>query len=404
MRVAMISVHACPLAVLGGPTSGGLNLYVRKLAQELGRLGVEVDVFTRAENYVAPKVIKMGRKVRVIHLRAGPRRHFSPKTIFPYLKEFLQGAKSFGKDEGRQYDLVHGHYWLSAWVGQRLAKNWQVPLICMFHTLGRQKNEVAREEAEREPQVRIEVEEQAIKAADKIIAATQEEKRELVTFYKAMARSIEIIPPGVDLSLFYPQGKQAAREKLGIKFGGKIILFVGRLDPVKRIETLLRSVALLPKGDFCLFIIGGKVSKKDNQMNRLAKLTASLGIGSRVRFLGSQSQKRVALYYSASDIFVLPSAYESFGLSVLEAMASGVAVVASRVGGLPFLVKEGQTGFLFPSGNQQALREKLEILMRNDRLRERLGRNATVEAVSYSWQAVARKILAVYQNLVKVDI
>jgi len=404
MRVAMISVHACPLAVLGGPQSGGLNLYVRQLAQELGRLGIEVDVFTRAENYVAPKVVKMGRNVRVVHLRAGPRRHFSPKKIFPYLPEFLRSAQSFAQEESRQYDLIHAHYWLSAWVGQRLAKNWQVPLVCMFHTLGRRKNEIAREEAELEPPVRIKVEEETIKSADRIIAATMEEKKELVVSYKAASRRVEIIPPGVNLLLFYPRGRQLAREKLGVKFNGKIILFVGRLDPVKRIETLLEAVALLPKGDFCLFIIGGKVSKKDSQMSIFRKLTANLGIGSRVRFLGSQSQKRVALYYCASDIFVLPSAYESFGLSALEAMASGVAVVASRVGGLPFLVDDGRTGFLFPSGNQQALRKKLEALLRNEKLREKVGRNAAIEAVSYSWQAVARKILVIYQSLVKVDI
>ena len=409
-RVAMLSVHTCPLATLGGKETGGMNVYVRDLSREFSRRGIYVDVFTRSQNPRLPRVSpRLGHRGRVIHLPAGPEAPYDKNLVFDHLPEFSAGVIRFVEREQVSYDVLYSHYWLSGEVAWTLRERWGTPVVQMFHTLGHMKNRVAQRSSERESSRRIESETRIVGFADRLVAATPAEKAQLTWLYGADPCRISVISPGVDLRRFHPIDKDLAKSAIGAPEHRRMILFVGRIEPLKGIDTLLRAVALVAQNhpdwlsNACVAIIGGDPSKdgraENAEMARLQALWTELGISELVTFLGAKDQDTLQYYYSAAEVVVMPSHYESFGMVALEAMACGTPVIASEVGGLAFVVRDGVTGFHVPERDPQALAAKIELLLSDEPLRMRLGRRATCWGESYGWPVIADRLLDLFQGV-----
>lgn len=400
LRVALLSVHTCPLAALGGKETGGMNVYVRELARELSRMGVAADVFTRSQNADIPRVVPLAEHARVIHLPAGPQAPMPRERIHGHLDEFVAGVEAWRRAEGLDYDLVHGNYWLSGVVGLALRARWGVPLVQMFHTLGRLKNG-ARIAAEREPALRIAEERRIVAGADRLVAANSIERGQLVAEYEADPAKIAVIPCGVDTGLFAPGDAGAARAALGLG-GGPLLLYVGRIAPIKGLQTLLDAVGCLRGAGHParLVVVGGDADdRRDRHETEIRRRVAGLGLGHAVTFAGAQPQDRLRDYYVAADATVLPSYYESFGMVALEAMACGSAVIASRVGGLQTTVRDGVTGLLVSEGDPCALAETVARVLDDGALRWRLGREGVRWASSHRWPCVAEAVCREYAAL-----
>ncbi len=416
-HVAMLSVHTCPLALLGGKKTGGMNVYVREFSRELGRRGIHVDVFTRSQDDCQPRVRHdLGFGGRVIHIPAGPEKPIPVVEISNYLDEFVSGVVAFAREEGIRYDLIHSHYWLSGLVAEGLQAAWssdpagkgKIPIVQMFHTLGLMKNRIALADDQKAGSERIAGEKRIIKhIADLLVAATPAEVAQLNWLYGANTEKLRIAPPGVDLELFHPLPQEAAKAQVGIPVHHRNILFVGRIEPLKGVDTLFRAIALIQKRrpeavkDVCVAVIGGDpwATNPDEEMARLQDLRQELGILETVSFLGAKDQERLPYFYAAADMVVMPSHYESFGMVALEAMAVGTPVIASEVGGLAFLVRDGETGFHVPSRDPEALAEKIYTLLTDTACRRQMGANAIRHARKYSWANTADRILPIYAEL-----
>lgn len=414
-RVALLSVHTCPLALLGGKKTGGMNVYVRELARALDAWGVTVDVFTRSQDDCQPRIVHaIGQRGRVIHIPAGPEMPLPVAQIANYVDEFTEGVLAFAAAEGLSYDLLHGHYWLSGLVAERLCIEWQdersrrMPFVQMFHTLGEMKNRIAQNESERAPQSRLEGEQHVVQVADALVAATPAEYEQLVTLYNALPKKIATIPPGVNLARFQPLPQAEARKQIGMSYGAHNVLFVGRIEPLKGIDTLLDAVARLRQSrpeltaTTCLTIVGGDpwADTLDEEMARLQQLCDALGLDDLVTFAGAKDQAVLPRYYAAADVVVMPSHYESFGMVALEAMAMGTPVIASEVGGLAHLVQDGVTGFHVPAGDGNVLSRRLERLLSDPALRQSMGQKARAHAEGYDWCEISHRLLQLYGKLV----
>jgi len=407
----MLSYHTCPLATLGGKDTGGMNVYVRDLTRELGRHGVGVDVFTRSQDEHVPHVLhNLGFGNRIVHVPAGPETPVSRDRLVDHLPEFVAGIRAFSESKGLRYDLIHSHYWLSGLAALELRQVWSRPIIQMFHTLAAMKNRVARSPEERATPLRLDSEARLMREVDRIVAATQAELAQMQWLYHADTSRVVVIPPGVDTGRFYPIPADEAKEFIGISPADRLILFVGRIEPLKGIDTLLEAFSILNKESvlhshrLCLAVIGGEPDVTQEQMTaemaRLRSLSASLGLADLVTFLGRRDQDSLPYYYSASEAVVVPSHYESFGLVALEAMACGRPVVASETGGLAYLVRDGETGFHIPAGDAASLAERLRELLEDSELRERLGRQAAEYARGFAWPLAVHQILDLYGALV----
>lgn len=412
-RIAMLSVHTCPLAMLGGKKTGGMNVYVRDFSRELGREGVQVDVFTRSQDDCQPRIKHdLGYDARVIHIPAGPEKPIPVAEISNYLDDFTEGVLGFAQAEELHYDLIHSHYWLSGLVAEKLRAAWsengrRVPIVQMFHTLGHMKNRIAQSEAEQAPQARIDGETHVMQTVDRLIASTPAEQAQLNWLYGADMDKVVVIPPGVDLERFTPIPKAVAKERVGIPGHDKNIIFAGRIEPLKGIDTLLKAMALIQMRyphlieNVCVAIIGGDPwsDNPDAEMARLQEMRLRLGIHDFVTFLGAKDQDILPNYYAAAEMVVMPSHYESFGLVALEAMAMGTPVIASEVGGLAFLVRDGENGFHVPSRDPEALAERIYTLLNDEACRQQLGRQAYKYARQFAWPNIVQRMMQVYGDV-----
>ena len=308
LHVAMLSVHTCPLAALGGKETGGMNVYVREVSRELGRMGVSVDVFTRSQNPTIPRVVSLGERARVIHLPAGDEAPMARVRVHGHLDEFVDGVDAWRIARSIDYDLIHAHYWLSGVAALRLKARWSVPVMQMFHTLGRLKNRVARTAAEQEPAIRLHEETRIVGDCDRIVAANVVERAELLRDYGAPASRIATIPCGVDTDLFVPGDRGPARARLGLD-ERPMLLWVGRVAPIKGLDTLLDAVARLRATGRAarLLIVGGDTDEpmSDHEVS-LRRRIERLDLADSVRFVGPQPQGVLPTYYVASDVTVLP--------------------------------------------------------------------------------------------------
>jgi D-inositol-3-phosphate glycosyltransferase len=402
-RAAFISVHTSPLASLGGKDAGGMNVYVRELACNVAKLGLPVDVFTRRTSIDAPEVLEICKGVNLINIAAGPPEPVDKNSLYLHLPEFAEHMALYALRAGVRYDVAHAHYWLSGWTAHLLKRYWDLPFALMFHTTAHMKNRVSPV-AEHETTLRATKEHRLVTLADSIIAANPDERADMIWRQHAPSDKICTIPPGVDIELFQPMNKTDSRNTLGIETDRKMVLFVGRIDPIKGIDTLLEAFAHVSTQHLgtLLAIVGGDLDENDEPVGPLAAVkreAAGLGIIDNVRFFGSQPQNQLPIFYSAADVVHVPSRYESFGLVAVEAMACGAPVVASRAGGLIFTIEDGETGFLIAIDHPAEHAEAICRILDDTGLGASMGLNGHLAAQKFSWNAVASSVIHVYKRL-----
>lgn len=393
--MAFITFHACPLAAPGEGKSGGMNVHVLQLARALGDLGIQVDIFTRQHSESHGSVEKISPSVRVVHLAAGE--PDAPlEDLFGCLPEFLEGVREFQQSYGFSYQAVHSHYWLSGWVGRGLAQAWAVPHIVTFHTLALIK--LQSRAGEKEPLQRQQTERELMASADQIVAFSPHERDSMVRLYEADPSRIRLVPCGVDLTTFRPLDQEESRKKLGLN-GDKVFLYVGRIESLKGLDLLVHTTAQLDTCQGIRVLVVGGDNGKDQEIERLRQLAEELDVSDVIDFVGRVEQEELPVYYSAADVCVVPSFYESFGLAALESMACGTPVVASRVGGLSTIIQHGRTGYLKSWRCPEAFANSLEMIISSKSLQDSMGLAARRRAEGMGWDRVAAKMANTYQSL-----
>ena len=323
------------------------------------------------------------------------------------LARIYSNILEFASTKCIQYDLIHSHYWLSGIAARDLQAAWKVPIVHMFHTLGVMKQRVARINEETEGEYRLKGERDVLGISDRIVVSTPAEFAQLQWLYQCDTRKVTIIPPGVDTSRFYPIPKDEAKEYIGLSTQQPILLYVGRIEPLKGIDTLIQALAIMRRSgsEVCLTIIGGDPEEstfdRASEVSRLKTISEQAGVADVITFLGKRSQDSLPYYYSAAEAVVVPSHYESFGMVALEAMACGVPVVASQVGGLAFLVQDGVTGFTVPVDEPEALADRLMRCVNQPDLQKQLGRQAADLAGEYAWEKIAARMLNLYRQVIE---
>jgi D-inositol-3-phosphate glycosyltransferase len=395
MKIAMLSVHSCPLGKLGEKNTGGMSVYIRELARELGRRGHLVDVYSRSHESVHDRIVEFGPNARIIHLKAGEDEEIHKLAIYPHLADFASELENFRRGNGLRYDLIHSHYWLSGWAGKWIQWWWDIPHITMFHTVGAVKNAIGI--GEPEPELRINTEKELIKGCQRIISSTHREKEDLIRYYSASPEAISVIPCGVNLNLFKPIDKATALRHLGLN-GEAIILFVGRIDPLKGVDKLLMAMAYLERPTLKLIVIGGDEGSR-REVERLKRLSRHLEIHDSVVFHGLVKQDTLPHFYSAADLCVVPSYYESFGLVALESLACGTPVVATKVGCIESVIRPGETGYVVKDNAPRRLADKIALLLSgsNGRLGSREAIRATI--TRFRWSTIADAVVDQYREV-----
>ena len=404
-RVAMISLHTSPLDQPGTGDAGGMNVYVIELSRRLAQRGIAVDVFTRARSSALPKVVEAYDGFLVGHVQAGPFEGLTkselPGQLCTFAREVLRAEAAHPVGH---YDAVHSHYWLSGQVGALARDRWQVPLVHSMHTMAKVKNAALAEGDTAEPTARLIGEEQVVEAADLLIANTKLERQQLIDLYDADPTRVEVIHPGVDLSVFQPSGRAAARAELGLPEHGYVFLFAGRIQPLKAPDVLLKAVAVLLEQDPALReklvvpVVGGPSGTGLEHPESLANLAEELGISDVVRFVPPVTQAELATWCAAATAVAVPSYNESFGLMAVEAQAAGTPVVAAAVGGLTTAVADGVSGLLVDTHEPRDWAAALRRLIDDPELAERLSVGAVAHAAEFSWDVTATRTLAAYEQ------
>ncbi|MDJ0796460.1 MAG: glycosyltransferase family 1 protein [Calothrix sp. MO_167.B12] len=404
-HIALISVHGDPAIEIGKEEAGGQNVYVRHVGESLAQLGWQVDMFTRRVNLEQDKIVNHHPNCRTIRLEAGSTEFVPRDHIFGHLPEFVDNFLEFQQENGITYPLVHTNYWLSGWVGRQLQEMQGSKQIHTYHSLGVVKYNTTQ----KRPAIantRLAIEKQVLERAETVVATSPQEKEHMRSLVSGKG-NIDVIPCGTNIQLFGGVDKQSARAQLGIDPQTKVVLYVGRFDPRKGIETLVRAVGKsgLRQSQNIQLIIGGgsRPGHSDgNERDRIEQIVTELGMGEMTQFAGRLSQKVLPIYYTAADVCVVPSHYEPFGLVAIEAMASGTPVVASDVGGLQFTVVNEETGLLAPPQDADAFAVAIDRILNNPQWRDRLGVAARKRVESkFSWDGVAAQLSELYMQILQ---
>ncbi len=413
-RVAMVSLHTSPLDQPGTGDAGGMNVYVLELARRLAARQVEVDVFTRSTGSGLPPVVDVSDGIRVHHVSAGPyeglTKHELPAQLCVFAREVLRTEAYHSPG---YYDLVHSHYWLSGQVGALARDRWGVPLVHTMHTMAKVKNAAMALGDTPEPMARLIGEEQVVAAADMLVANTDDEAKQLIDLYDADPGRVEVVHPGVDLGTFRDVGTKAARDRLGLAADGPLITFVGRIQPLKAPDVMLRGVAVLLdlhpelRSTLTVAVVGGPSGSGLERPDSLVRLAEDLGIDALVRFVPPVSQDELVDWYAASTLVCVPSYNESFGLVAVEAQATGTPVVAAAVGGLPTAVRDGRSGLLVSDHEPASYAAAFERVLLEPGLHDRLAEGAEAHAQQFGWDRTAASMLTVYaraQEKMRADV
>ncbi len=412
-RIAFLSEHASPLATLGGADAGGQNIYVGEVSRNLGRCGFAVDIFTRRDNADTPEVVEWGTGVRVIRLLAGPIQPRPKDELWPYMPEFRDSLLRFMERDETHYDLIHSNFWMSGWVAIELQRRLNIPAVQIFHAMGKTKRR-HQKKVDTSPGDRIKTEKDIIREVDRIIAQCPSERSELIEDYGANPDKIVLIPSAVNTKIFRPVDRNVARRRTGLDIKDKVVVYVGRMLPRKDIRNVIRALAVLqkkyggseewPTRSLTLMIVGGESLEPDPiatpEIGELQKLAAELGVTEYVRFAGKRQPEELCNYYCVGDIAVTTPWYEPFGLTPLEAMACGRPVIGSAVGGITFTIKDGETGFLVPPRDPEALATRLWQMLNQPELLAQMGRAARQRVErEFTWTITAMRTGALYEAL-----
>lgn len=404
-RLAMISLHTSPLDQPGTGDAGGMNVYVIELAKRLANRGVEVDIFTRATSSALDPLVAAADGVQVRHIHAGPFEGLAkdelPGQLCVFAREVLRAEA--GQPVGH-YDAVHSHYWLSGQVGALARDRWGVPLVHSMHTMAKVKNDALAEGDTPEPAARIIGEEQVVEAADMLVANTDLEAKQLINLYDADPGRVEVVHPGVDLDVFRPQDKAVVRAELGLPADAAVLLFAGRIQPLKAPDVLLRAVAELLertpalRSRLVVPVVGGPSGTGLEHPESLAQLATELRLDDVVRFVPPVAQDELARWCAAATLVAVPSYNESFGLVAVEAQATGTPVVAAAVGGLTTVVRDEHSGLLVDGHDAHDWAVALRRVIEDDDLRVRLEAGALEQARLFSWERTAERTLEIYER------
>ncbi|ODH01363.1 glycoside hydrolase [Nostoc sp. KVJ20] len=404
-RIALISVHGDPAIEIGKEEAGGQNVYVRQVGKALAQLGWQVDMFTRKVSLEQDSIVQHSKNCRTIRLKAGPLEFVPRDDIFEYLPEFRDNFLKFQVENDITYQLVHTNYWLSSWVGMELKKIQQSKQVHTYHSLGAVKYNTI-EDIPLIASQRLAVEKEVLEIAERIVATSPQEQQHMRSLVSTEG-NIDIIPCGTDIQRFGSIAREAARAELGIDKETKVVLYVGRFDPRKGIETLVRAVnksGLRDSKNLQLIIGGGSTPGNSDgiERDRIEQIVNELGISDFTTFAGRLSQDILPTYYAAADVCVVPSHYEPFGLVAIEAMASGTPVVASDVGGLQFTVVNEETGLLAPPQDVDAFASAIDRILLNPEWRDELGKAGRKRVENkFSWHGVATQLSELYTELLQ---
>jgi glycosyltransferase involved in cell wall biosynthesis len=408
-RIAFISEHASPLALLGGKDSGGQNVYVAEVAKELVRTGYKVDVFTRKDDHRQKDIEEMETGIRVIHIEAGPDKFIEKEQLLGYMPTFADNMHSFIVRHKMHYDLVHAHFFMSALVASIIKHRLSIPYVVTFHALGLVR-QVHQKEQDKFPRERFDIERFIVKDADRIIAECPQDKQDLVNLYNADPRRINVVPCGYSIRELHPVEKSKARALLGLAPDAKIVMHIGRMVARKGVDNIIHAFGLMKNRipGLQLVIVGGESDVPDAastpEIGRLRQLAQAYQLEDKIHFAGRKSRKMLKYYYSAADVFITTPWYEPFGITPLEAMACGIPVIGSNVGGIKYSVKHGSTGLLVPPKDPHALAANIVALLSDEALREKMCKNALKRVNShFTWSKVADDLVPVYQKVVLAD-
>jgi glycosyltransferase involved in cell wall biosynthesis len=410
LHIAMISDHASPLAALGGTDCGGQNVYVSQIARALASHGHQVDVFTRRDDPTLPMVVNACDGVRVVHVPAGPAAPVRKEEMLPYMAEFSAFTTGWCACDDRGYDIAHANFWMSGMVALELKERLDVPFVVTFHALGRVRR-LHQGAADGFPEARFEIEERVIDGANRVIAECPQDEQDLLTLYEADPQRISMIPCGVDTAKFRPVPRGRARSLLGLEQSEHVVLQLGRLVPRKGVDNVIRGVARLRDlhgVKSTLIIVGGDSDAPDPiltpEIARLRAVAEYEGVGDQVRFVGRRGRDSLRYYYSAADVFVTTPWYEPFGLTPLESMACGTPVIGADVGGIRYTVCDGETGYLVPPNDPEALADRLARILTEPRHRQALAHAGLCRAREhFSWPGVARTVEELYEEVVGAE-
>jgi D-inositol-3-phosphate glycosyltransferase len=404
MRIAMISYHTCPLAAQEGKETGGMNVYVLELSKALIKKGYIVDVYTRIQDIIGPEIVELMQNFRIIHIPAGPKKFVTKKQLLKYIDIFSRNLYSFIYRNHIPYDVIHAHYYMSGLTAEYLKeKGVSKQIVMTFHTLALMKNLVARSSSERESNRRITIEKKLIKNASIITASSEADKEYLTHLYSCPEKKIGIVNPGIDPRIFHPIPKLEAREYIQSVTKDKLLLYVGRLEPLKGIDVLIHALKILsnksPSLKLRLLIVGGNKSSINRELMRLKKIEKNLQIKPIVGYISQRNQRELSYYYNAAELVVMPSYYESFGMTALESMACGTPVIITDTSGISKLFDKELSSLIVSTNNPLQLANQIEKAVSDIRFINRYKEKVQLLLQHMTWNDVASHISAIYKNI-----
>ncbi|MCE7042848.1 glycosyltransferase [Dyadobacter sp. CY312] len=404
-KIAFISEHASPLAVLGGVDAGGQNVYVAEICKALAKQGYTIDIFTRMDRHDQPRIVNWLLDIRVVHIQAGPADEVPKELLLDYMDEFTNVMLHFIVESGTHYDLVHANFFMSGLVASRIKMQLGIPYVITFHALGKIRM-LHQKDKDAFPAARLDIEQMIVDDADSIIAECPQDKQDLIEHYQADAEKITIIPCGFSAEEFYPHAKAEARRKLGLAQRETVLLQLGRMVPRKGIDNVIRSLKYLkdiPR--LRLLVVGGCSDvpdfENDSELKRLWEVADESGVTDLVEFTGRRDREQLKYYYQAADFFISTPWYEPFGITPLEAMACGTPVIGANVGGIKYTVRHRETGFLVPPHDPQALAGAVrEGISCPDKYRLLCENALHWVNENFTWESVACEMSRLYVRMI----